>query len=105
MKILLSYFFILLLVACGNNVNTDKSFVAKVEKSVLSVDDTERLMLTVTNKNYLLSDVVAEWVDRELLYLASVQAGFDNDETLKILVTDYKKDLLGKSFLDNHVAT
>ena len=68
----LLYIIILLFVfSCGKNGDTDSPLIARVGKAVLTESDADRLQLAVSNNSYSKSNVIASWVDRELLYLAA----------------------------------
>jgi len=96
--IILSVFF-----SCVKKDADDNSIVAKIGGAKLTLNEAKALQLAVSNDNYSLNDVVADWVDRELLFKAAKQGGFENDKTIKSQVTIYRKDLLGKTFRDNYV--
>lgn len=91
--------------SCAKEVRIDSPIIAKVENTVLTLADAERLKLAVPNQNYSLNDAVASWVDRELLYLAAEQGGLESDVTLNSQVSVYRKDLFGNTFMDNYVAS
>ena len=91
--------------SCAKEVRIDSPIIAKVENTVLTLADAERLKLAVPNQNYSLNDAVASWVDRELLYLAAEQGGLESDVTLNSQVSVYRKDLFGNNFMDNYVAS
>jgi len=105
MRKLLLTLFLLLFISCSKENKADGPILARVENSTLSVAEAERLKLTVPNRNYSTKDVVASWVERELLYLAAKNGGLENDETLNAHVDIYRKDLFGNAFMDNHVAS
>lgn len=89
--------------SCAKKDKTDSPIIAKVENSFLTKAQAERLKLSVPNQNYSINDVVASWIDRELLYLAAKQGGLENDETLDSQVRIYRKDLFGNIFMDNYI--
>ena len=100
------YIIILLFIfSCGKNGDTDSPLIARVGKAVLTESDADKLQLAVSNKSYSKSNVIASWVDRELLYLAAKEAGIEDDQTLKSQVNIYKKDLFGNTYLDNFLSS
>ena len=105
MRKLLLFIILLLFASCAKENGVDSPTIARVENSLLSIAEAERLRLSASNQNYSINDVVASWVDRELLYFAAKQGGLDSDVTLNSLVSAYRKDLFGNAFMDNHVAS
>ncbi|MBU0528479.1 peptidyl-prolyl cis-trans isomerase [bacterium] len=105
MRKLLLLIILLMFTSCAKEVRIDSPIIAKVENTVLTLADAERLKLAVPNQNYSLNDAVASWVDRELLYLAAEQGGLESDVTLNSQVSVYRKDLFGNTFMDNYVAS
>jgi foldase protein PrsA len=105
MRNLLLFLIFLLFTSCAKKDKLDSPAIARVENSVLNAVEAERLMLAVSNQNYSINNVVASWVDRELLYLAAKQGGLESDETLISQVNIYRKDLFGNAFMNNYVAS
>ncbi|NHZ84575.1 MAG: hypothetical protein GWP19_01675 [Planctomycetia bacterium] len=105
MRKLLLFIVLLFFTSCAKDNKADLPIVAKVENSVLTMAEAERLKLNVSNQNYSINDVVASWIDRELLYLAAKQGGLENDITLNSQVNIYRKDLFGTTFMDNYIAS
>jgi hypothetical protein len=91
--------------SCGKTNNHDSPAVARVGKTVLSQAELDRMLLSFSDRPYNKTDVVSDWIDRELLFLAASEAGIENDETLKHQVEVYRKDLVGRTFMDNYIAS
>jgi len=104
-KSLLYLSIIFVVFSCGKTDNPDSPAIARVGKSVLYEADMDKLQLEIGNTSYSKSDVVADWVDRELLFIAAIEAGIDEDESLVSQLENYRKDLLGKTFMDNYAAS
>ena len=79
MRKLLLFIILLLFASCAKENKADSPTLARVENSALSVAEAERLKLAIPNQNYSINDVVATWIDRELLYLAAKHGGLEND--------------------------
>lgn len=105
MRKLLLILFLLMFISCTKVDKADGPILARVENSVLSVSEAERLKLAVPNQNYSIKDVVGSWVDRELLYIAAKHGGLENDEALNSFVDIYRKDLFGSTFMDSYIAS
>ena len=85
------------LVGC-NKTNDSVEVLARVGNSVLTKD-------VVLNRlpEYRAAEVenqVTQWINAELLYLAGVHAGFNKDLTVIGQVDDYRKKLIGQTYLD-----
>jgi len=88
---------LLALVGC-NKTNDNVEVLARVGNSVLTKD-------VVLNRlpEYRAAEVenqVTQWINAELLYLAGVHAGFNKDLTVIGQVDDYRKKLIGQTYLD-----
>ena len=59
MRKLLIIIVLLIFSSCSKENRVDSPILARVENSVLSVADAERLKLAVSNQNYTINDVVA----------------------------------------------
>lgn len=105
MRKLLLFILLLLFASCAKENRADSPTLARVENSVLSIAEAEKLKLAVPNQNHSIDGVVASWVDRELLYLAAKHGGLENDESLNSQVNIYRKDLFGNTFMNNYVAS
>lgn len=105
MRKLLLFIILFLFTSCAKENKVNRPVLANVENSVLTAVQAERLKIAISNQNYSINDVVASWVDRELLYLAAKHGGLENDETLNSQVSIYRKDLFGNTFMDNYIAS
>ncbi len=105
MRKLLPFTFALLFISCATENAVYSPIIAKVENSVLTKADADRLKLAIPNKNYSINDIAASWINRELLYLAAKHGGLENDETLNSQISIYRKALFGNTFMDNYIAS
>ena len=88
---------LLVLVGC-NKTNDSVEILARVGTSVLTKD-------AVLNRypEYREAEVenrVMQWIKAELLYLAGVSSSFNKDRTIVNRVDDYRKKLIGQTYLD-----
>lgn len=95
----------LLAFSCEKADDAGSPIVARVGNSALTADEVERIMTSISMRAYSKTDVISNWIDRELLFLAAQDAGIENDEILKNKIDVYRKDLFGRTFLDNFTAT
>ena len=87
----------LALAGCSNKHDSDK-VLARVGNSVLTKED-----VLIWAPEYRATEVesrVKQWVSAELLYLAGLGAGFNKDFTIINKVDDYRKKLIGQTYLD-----
>ena len=88
---------LLALVSC-NKTNDSVEVLARVGNSVLTKD-------VVLNRvpEYRAAEVenhVTQWINAELLYLAGIRAGFNKDLAIVSQIDDYRKKLIGQTYLD-----
>ena len=95
----------LLLISCGQKSESQGATVAKVEGSVLSESDIDKILLSSQNDNFTIEEAVGGWVNREVLYTAARKSGFENDEVLNSQIEDYRKKLYGNYFLENYLSS
>jgi len=105
MRKLLSIVLILFIVSCANEGRVDSPIIARVENEILTIAEAEQLKLTLPNKNYTITSVVGGWINRELLYIAAINGGLEQDNTLNSKVDIYRKNLFGNTYMDNYVAS
>ena len=87
----------LVLVGC-NKTNDSADVMARVGGSVLTKE-------AVINQvpEYRSTDVenhVTQWINDELLYSAGVRAGFNKDIAISNQIDEYRKKLIGQTYLD-----
>jgi parvulin-like peptidyl-prolyl isomerase len=51
--------------------------------------------------NITLNDIITQWINEELLYQAAISSDLGRDETLQKMITNYKRKLLGNTFLES----
>lgn len=95
----------LLFFSCGKTSNPESPSVARVGQTVLTQAELERTMLSLSDRPINKTDIISDWIDRELLFLAALEADIENDETLKLQVETYRKHLIGRTFMDNYIAS
>ena len=81
-----------------NKTNESVEVLARVGGSVLTKD-----MVLNRLPEYRSAEVenqVIQWINAELLYLAGVHAGFNKDLAIVSRVDDYRKKLIGQTYLD-----
>lgn len=83
--------------ACSTRKNTTPAPLARVGVVDLTRSEAEKLLLD--RPGFTLRDVVLEWTDRQLLYQAAVEEGYQWDESLRRSVAVYRQRILGKTFL------
>ena len=105
MRKLLSLFILIMILSCSKNGKEDDGYIAKVNNSVLTLEDAESIRPAFPNQKYTINNIAADWVDQELLYLAAKEGGLDNVATLNSQVEIYRKELLGNIALENFLKT
>lgn len=91
--------------SCGKTSDPESPAIARVGGTVLSQAEFDRTFLTSSKMFYNKKDIISDWIDRELLYLAASEAGIESDKTLESLVETYRKDLVGRTFMENYIAS
>ena len=90
----ISYFILAaaFLTGCGKEPkNTD--YVARVNDSYLTKDELAQIADTSSKDNHYLSEVIRNWVDKELLLQEAEEEGITKTDEYKNLINDSKKEL------------
>ena len=88
---------LLALSGCNNRYDSGE-VLARVGTSVLTKED--MLVQVPEYREAEVQNRVTQWVNTELLYLAGLDAGFNKDFTIANKVDDYRKKLIGRTYLD-----
>ena len=83
-------------ISCEKAVPLDNEVIARVNDSYLLKED------VVSLNEDLLPGYVSRWVDQEILYQAAVKNNIHKDRVVQKQVENYKKDLLGKLFIETY---
>jgi hypothetical protein len=90
---------LLLLVLVGCNKTNDRvEILARVGTSVLTKD--AMLNRYPEYREAEVENQAMQWIKAELLYLAGVSSSFNKDRTIVSRVDDYRKKLIGQTYLD-----
>jgi hypothetical protein len=92
-----------LLVNCTSETKTTSPIVAQVNDRFLTLEDAEQELRQFAPSEVTLADVVARWVNTELLYQAALDHDLHKDSTLRKAVEDYRRNLLGNKYLDTEI--
>ncbi len=95
----------LLIFSCGKTNNPESPSVVRVGQTVLTQAELERTMLSLSDRPFNKTEIISDWIDRELLFLAASEADIENDEIFKQQVETYRKHLIGRTFMDNYIAS
>ncbi len=105
MRNILPFIIILFIISCSKEDKVDSPIIAQVEGKTLTIADAKQLKLALPNKNYNINSVVENWVDRELLYIAAIDGGLEQDKALGTQVDIYRKILFGNTYMDNYLTS
>lgn len=90
-----------LLSGCSPSLENDQSVVVRVGEATLSQEDTHTWELTPQNEYTNKQQMVSQWINQEVLFQAAVAHGYDRDKTLLQAVSDYRRELIGKAYLQS----
>ncbi len=86
---------------CSSSLENDQPVVVRVGKATLSLEDTRAWELTPKNEYFDKNQVVSQWINQEVLFQTAVAQGYDRDKTLQQAVSDYRRELIGKAYLQS----
>lgn len=91
----------LIILGCGQDNRTEAPVVARVNTTVLTADDFEKI--NYGYDNYKKQELTELWVRSELLYQAGVEADLDKDQTIVRAVDKFRRELIGEIFLEKEL--
>ena len=91
-KALIFAFAASLLYGCGKE-SSKKNFVARVNDSYLTKEELAEMIGTNSANNFYKSEVIRNWINKELLYQAALKEGILKEDEFKKLLDDSKKEL------------
>ncbi|GEM_PF-656335 len=92
--------FILGFFGCEKKEPSDSPVVARVNDHFLTLNEAEKRLRSYSNENITLEDVVSNWIDTELLYLAALENDFDKDKILQNRLFEFRRRLFGDAYLE-----
>ncbi|NOZ03371.1 MAG: hypothetical protein GXO92_02020 [FCB group bacterium] len=96
-----------LIIGCSSKKDTappptpDNPVVARVNGARLTLKEARGRLLAYDQSQATMNDIVSQWINEELLYQAALLSDLDRDETLTKMVQNYRRKLLGGTFLDS----
>ncbi len=103
MKTILLWTLILLMAGCTKSVREEPTVVARVNDNVLTVEDYQALRKKYSDPNMTAEHIVSQWIMDEVLYQTALEHAYDKDQTLRAMVEEYRRRLLGDSILEELV--
>jgi hypothetical protein len=90
---------VLLFVACPEQ---PKDVLVKVDGSVFTKEDLERYVPTsefarLTDEQ--IKEVLQNWADQEIIYLEAKKLGIDKEDSIRLVLDEYEKNLLSMSLV------
>ncbi|NOZ04608.1 MAG: hypothetical protein GXO92_08435 [FCB group bacterium] len=86
---------------CNKKEPSGSPVVARVNNHYLTLEEANKRLLSYSNENITLEDVVSSWIDTELLYMAALKNDFDKDKTLQNRLLEFRRRLLGDAYLES----
>jgi len=90
-----------LFLGCSSSLENDQPIVVRVGKATLSQEDTHAWDLSPKNEYTDKQQMVSQWINQEVLFQTAVAHGYDRDKTLQRAVSDYRRELIGKAYLQS----
>jgi hypothetical protein len=86
---------------CGKK-ESKKDYVARVNDTYLTSDDVKGMMAKGSYSGLYRSELIRNWVRREVLYQAALKDGILDQEEYKRLIENSKKELAASLMLNKH---
>jgi hypothetical protein len=82
----------------------EEDFVARVNDSYLSNDELKELIDTTSSSTFYKSEVIRNWINRELMFQTAVEEGVLEKEEYKRLIKDSERELAAALLLNQYVS-
>jgi len=79
---------------CGKEPDK-KDYVARVNDSFLTKNDLDEMSDTSFRNNFYKSELIRNWIDKELLYQEAVNEGIIDEEEFKRIINNSQRELAG----------
>jgi len=79
---------------CGKEPDK-KDYVARVNDSFLTKNDLDEMSDTSFRNNFYESELIRNWIDKELLYQEAVNEGIIDEEEFKKIINNSQRELAG----------
>jgi hypothetical protein len=79
-------------------------FVARVNDSYLSTDELKELIDTTSSDTFYKSEVIRNWINRELMFQKAVEEGILEEEKYKRLIKNSERELAASLLLNQYVS-
>lgn len=93
----------LLIIGCEKEKEKPKAVVAMVGNSTLTEERLDSLLTFSQNKNKYREEIIRNWVDSELLYMAASHEGITEDNKYLQLVNSSNKKLAAALYLEKNL--
>jgi len=90
-----------ILFGCGRK-ESKKDYVARVNDAYLTDEDIKGMQGTGSYSKLYRSEIIRNWVRREVLYQAALEEGILDEEEFKKLIENSKKELASSMMLDKY---
>ncbi len=84
---------------CGKEPDK-KDYVARVNNSYLNKNELDKMTDTSYKNNFYRSEIIRNWIDRELLYQQAISEGIVDEEEFIRTVDESRKSLAAAMFLE-----
>ncbi len=81
---------------------TKKNFVARVNDSYLTKEDLARMIDTDSTNKFYRSEVIRNWINRELLYQTALKKGILKEDKFNRLIEESRKELAASMFMKKY---
>ena len=97
----MSLFVFFMFTSCAQKKSNQSPIVAKVNDTVLTVDEYTSLRQRYADPKLSPDHIVSQWIQSELLYQAALKKDFHKDKTLLKAINEYRRMLLGDAYLES----
>ena len=91
------------LLGCGEE-KKQEDFVARVNDSYLSKKELKELVNTTSSSTFYTSEVIRNWINRELMFQKAVEEGILEEDKYKRLVKNSERELAAALLLKQYVS-
>jgi hypothetical protein len=102
-KISLFYIAAILLLGCAEEMK-EEDYVARVNDAYLSTEELKDLIDTSSASTFYKSEVIRNWINRELMFQKAVEEGILEEKKYKKLIKNTERELAAALLLNQYVS-
>lgn len=108
LSIFMFFLLVVLTITISNCAKREKNVLVRVNGSILTLEEFQKYIPELEYKNLpeeTLSEILNNWANQEILYLEAKKKGIDKEDSVRLLVEQYTKNLMAMALIRRSFGT